>query len=225
MSDVRKIFAFCAAMAGGLLILSACSPKNETVTMHVAVKLTDNDNNPIARWPLRMVVGVRDWDAPDWRGPDTGVRIVTDANGDASFTTEAIVDRRWEWQSVGFTPLSIPVRVRHVSVGFESERTLPSPHGDVVHHWFYTAEVYRWSDGSSSTYDIDRLYEAGPDGRFTRLLGMGVSSPYSVIKIDGLMLIGSGYRLADFEFDPVGDGAKEWNLKLALKQMPKPVLR
>jgi hypothetical protein len=214
-----------AVIAASFLLLGRCALQSQPVTFHVAFKLVDDDNNPIAGAPLRILVGVSDWDDDAWRGRDTGVRIVTDKNGEAKFTAQGVVDRRWAWEPVGFTPLSMPVRVVHAGVGFEAKRTLPTRHGDVVRRWFYTAEIERLSSGDCSTDDIDRLYEAGADGRFTHLLGRAVSSPESVIMVDGLALRGAGYGLADFTLEPVGDGTKDWTLKLMLKQHPKPVLR
>jgi hypothetical protein len=40
------------------------------------------------------------------------------------------------------------------------------------------------------------------------------------------VLTGSGFRLADFTFESTGGrNHPEWVLQLALKQLPKPVLR
>jgi hypothetical protein len=221
MSAIVRLVAL-----GAFFILSACGQGSTPVNIHVQFKLIDDDNKPIAGVPLRFVIGVPNWNADGWRAPDAGVRIVTDKDGAAHFTTEGVVDRTWMWVNLGFTPFSWPVRVDHAGVGFEIERVLPTKGGpDSTHHWFYTAEIYRQANGDSSTYDLDRVYETGPDGRFTRLLAKGVSSPQSVIAVDGLMLRGSGYNLADFALAPVGDGTKEWTLTLALKQHPKPVLR
>jgi hypothetical protein len=210
---------------GAFFVLSACGQGDAPVNFHVQFKLVDDDNKPIAGVPLRFVIGVPNWNADGWRAPNTGVRIVTDKDGAARFTTEGAIDRTWTWVNLGFTPFSMPVRVHHAGVGFEVERVLPSRQGDITHRWFYTADINRHSNGDSSTDDLDRIYEVGPDGRFTRLLAKSVSSPQSVIAVDGLMLRGSGYNLADFALDPVGDGTKEWTLTLALKQHPKPVLR
>ena len=224
---MKPFVAACLIAAMGMLgPVTFCSPQPARVSLHIALRLTDKSNKPIAGMPIRIVAGIPDWDAGDWRGPDAGVRAITGADGTAALTTNGIVDRRWVWEPVGFTPLSIPVQIYHTGVGFEVAEVLPSRHGDVVHHFFYTAEVDRYADGTSGTLDLDRLYEAGPNRRFTHLLGTGVSSPQSVITIDGLALSGAGYRLSDFELDPMGDAgsAKQWNIRLMLRQFPKPVL-
>lgn len=218
------VIANLVALAA-FLVLSACGQAGTPVKFHVQLKLVDDDNKPVAGVPLRLVIGIPNWDADGWQKPDAGVRIVTDKDGAARFTTDGIVDPTWTWVNLGFTPFSMPVRVRHAGIGFEVVRVLPSKSGDVTYRCFYTADIDRRGNGDSSTDDLDRVYEAGPDGRFTKLLGKDVSAPQSVIQKDGLMLAGSGYNLADFALDPVGDGAKEWTLMLALKQHPKPVLR
>lgn len=220
-SDARRVFA----IAGTVLLLASCGPRNDAVKIDVNLILTDENGRPVAGWPLRVVAGIRDWNDGDWQAPDAGVRIITDKEGRASFTTEGAVTRQWKWVPVGFMPLSWPVRVSHAGFGFETERVLPSKHGDVTHHWFYTADLYRYSDGATSTYDIDRVYDAGADKRFSRLIGAGVASPNGRTMVDGLEMSGSAYRLADFTLDPVGDGAKEWQMALTLKQTPKAVLR
>jgi hypothetical protein len=205
-------------------VLASCGRVERTVPIDIAFKLVDDQNVPVPGASLRIVAGVPDWDADGWRGPDAGVRIVTGADGTARFKTDGVVDRRWRWEPVGFTPIRVPVRVDHLGVGFEVARVLPTRHGDVTKHWFYTTEIWRYVDGTSGTFDMDRVYEAGSDGRFTKLLAKSVSSPDSVIMIDGLALSGSGYRLADFTLGPAAD-AKTWSLRIVLMQMPKPVMR
>jgi len=221
----KRPIVFSLAVATALFVLSACGQGSKPVPIHVAFKLIDDDNQPVVGMPLRILAGVPNWNANAWRRPDFGVRIVTDRDGAAHFATEGTINRTWVWKNVGFTPLSVPVRVDHAGVGFEIARVLPTKHGDTTHHWLYTAEIYRESSGDSSTYDLDRVYEAGPDGRFTRLLAKSVSSPKSVMMVDGLALNGTGYRLADFSLAPAEGGAKGWLVTLVLKQGPKPVLR
>ena len=219
----RRVFSLAVVTA--LFILSACGQGSKPVPIDVAFKLIDDDNKPVVGVPLRIFAGVPNWNANAWRGPGFGVRIVTDSDGAAHFATEGTINRTWMWKNVGFTPLSVPVRVDHAGVGFEIARVLPTKQGDATHHWLYTADIYRESSGDSSTYDLDRVYEAGPDGRFTRLLARSVSSPKTVMMVDGLALYGTGYQLADFSLAPADGDAKGWHLTLVLKQGPKPVLR
>jgi hypothetical protein len=190
-----------------------------TVTLDVEFKLTDRDYHPIAGVPLRLVLG-----AEDWQAPEAGIRIVTNEDGGARFTTQSVVDRTWRMVNVGSTPIAIPVRVDHIAIAAELERILPGKDGDVSHRWLYTADIYRYADGDCSTDDLDGIYEAGPNGRFTRLLGEGAAGPNFKIEIGGLILSGAGYKLWDFMLSPE-DADGHWHLKLALMRMPKPVLR
>lgn len=207
-----------------LSLLSGCW--SEPAIIHVDFKLVDDNTRPIAGVPLRIVAGVADWETEEWRAPDSGERIVTGSDGTAQFTVDGVIDWRWQWVPVGFTPISLPLPVHHMGIGFEAARVLPGPHGNVTHHWFYTADINCFNDGTCSTDDVDRIYEAGPDKRFTRLLVRGASSPDAVVRVDGLALTGSGFRLADFRFESTGRrDNREWVLQLALKQLPKPVLR
>jgi hypothetical protein len=125
------------------------------------------------------------------------------------------------------TPIAVPVRVDHIAIAAELERILPSRNGDVSHRWLYTADIYRYPDGDCGTDDLDLIYEAGPDGRFTQLLGKGAAGPNFKMQIGGLVLSGAGYKLWDFMLSPeeTDSGASHWHLKLSLMRMPKPVLR
>jgi hypothetical protein len=195
----------------------------ETVALDVEFKLTDREYHPLSRVPLRLVLGVEDWQAAE-----AGMRIVTGEDGAARFTTQAVVDRRWRWTNIGFTPFSMPVRVDHRSIAAELEFAVPKKEGDdTIRHWLYTAEIYRHSDGDCSTDDLDRIYEAAPNGRFTQLIGSAATSPNFQMKIDGWILTGAGYKLWDFmlsrdENDPA---ARHWRLKLGLMRLPKAQLR
>src|ERR1700733_6344633 len=91
------------------LTLARITPAR-AVPLHVDFKLTDEHYEPLAGVPVRLVFG-----AADWQAPDAGTRIVTAADGTATFTVDAVVDRRWQFRNVGFTPFSWPVRTDHVS--------------------------------------------------------------------------------------------------------------
>ena len=55
---------------------------------------------------------------------------------------------------------------------------LPKKGGvDIVHRWFYTADIDRMPDGDCSTDDLDDVYEAGVDGRFSKLIGTDAAGP------------------------------------------------
>ncbi len=218
LNSVLRGCLACLAAAPLVLLRGA---EGRAATLEVEFKLTDREYHPLPRVPLRLVLGVSDWQAAE-----AGVRIVTDENGAARFTTEAVIDRRWQWTNIGFTPFSLPHRVDHLSVAAELEFVLPGKEGDTVRHWLYTADIYRYPGGDCSTDDVDRIYEAGADGRFTHLLGSGASGPNFEMPLGGLVLTGAGYKLWDFTLaaDEAAAG-KRWHLKLGLMRLPKPQLR
>jgi hypothetical protein len=191
------------------------------VTLDVEFKLTDPDYNPLARVPLRLVLGVKDWQAAD-----AGVRVVTGDDGAARFATEATIDRRWQWLNAGFTPFSIPFRVRHLAVAAELEFAVPGKNGDNIHRWLYTADVYRYPGGDCSTDDVDRIYAAAADGRFTRLVGFGAMGANFQMQVDGWVLHRCGYKLWNFMLSPDTSEADagHWHLTLGIMRMPKPRL-
>jgi hypothetical protein len=195
--------------------------KRGPVTLDVDFKLTDPDYQPLPGLSLRLVLGVKDWQAPD-----AGVRIVTGDDGAARFTTEATIGRRWHWMNAGFTPFSIPLRVDHLAVAAELEFVVPRQGGENIHRWLYTADIDRLPGGDCSTFDLDRIYAAGANGRFTRRLGSGAAGPNFQIEIDGWVLCGCGYRMWNYMLGPDQNdaGGKRWHLQLAFTRMPKPRL-
>src|SRR5882724_8726476 len=76
---------------------------------------------PLADAAVRLVLG----ESPDWQNPDAGHKFVTDANGDAQFTMDGLIDTRWRSRNIGFTPFSWPSRVNHLKIGVELEHRFP----------------------------------------------------------------------------------------------------
>ena len=209
----------CLAVAAFVIMRSGTA---RTVSLDVEFKLTDTDNHPLAGVPLRLALGSR-----DWQSPDAGVRVVTAADGTAKFTTEALIDRRWNFSNIGFTPFSIPFRADHIAVAAELTFALPKKGGDdIVHRWLYTADIDRMPDGDCSTEDLDRVYEPGADGRFSKLVGTNAAGPNFEKVIDGWLLSSAGYQLSDFMLEPdkADTAGRRWHLRLAIKRRPKPVL-
>jgi hypothetical protein len=193
----------------------------EPTSLDVEFKLTDDEYHPLAGVPVRLVFGTSDWQAPD-----AGIRIVTGEDGTARFTTEAVVGRRWNFVNVGFTPFSMPFRADHLAVAAELAFVLPGRDGgETTHRWLYTADINRLPDGDCNTDDLDKVYAAGSDGRFTTLIGANAAGPNFSGRIDGWALGSAGYKLSDFMLSRV-DGAdgKAWHLKLAIIRKPKPVV-
>jgi hypothetical protein len=219
----KVILRSCLACLLAMLFVLPHAARCGAVSLDVEFKLTDREYRPLAGVPLRLVLGVKDWQAAQ-----AGVRLVTAEDGGARFTTDAIIDRRWRWFNIGFTPFSMPARVDHLSLAVELEFALPIKDGpDTIRHWLYTAEIYRHRDGDCSTDDLDSIYEAGPDGGFTQLLGSGAAGPNFKMKIDGFILTGGGYKLWDFMLSPdeTDPTRNHWHLKLGLVRLPKVQLR
>ncbi|MGA8816945.1 MAG: hypothetical protein WB624_06610 [Xanthobacteraceae bacterium] len=215
-------------LIGGLVCLAVVaffivrSGAERTVSLDVEFKLTDLDYHPLAGVPLRLVVG-----AKDRQSPDAGVRFVTAADGSAKFTTQALINRRWNFSNIGFTPFSIPFRADHIAVAAELPFVLPKKGGDdIVHRWLYTADIDRMPDGDCSTDDLDDVYEAGVDGRFSKLIGTGAAGPNFNTVVDGWVLSGAGYQLWEFMLEPdkADTAGQHWHLKLAIKRRSRPVL-
>jgi len=212
-------FLVCLALP----LLFARAAAAGTVPLEVEFKLTDIDYKPLAGVPLRLVLG-----AEDWQAPDAGVRVVTAQDGTARFTTQAVVDRRWRFSNIGFTPLRMPFRSDHIWIAAEMAYAIPKRGGgdDTVHHWLYTADIDRDPGGDCSTDDLDKVYETGADGRFTKLVGSNGAGPNFHFLVDGLILGTAGYKLWEFMLSPDATAAPgtRWHLKLAIMRLPKPRL-
>jgi hypothetical protein len=211
-----------ACLAGAGLLLLWRGGAEKSVPLDVAFKLTDEAYQPLAGVPVRLVFGT-----PDWQAADAGIRIVTDQDGTARFTVQAVVDRRWSSSNIGFTPFSMPFRADHIAVAAELTFVMPKRDGgETVHRFLYKADINRMPDGDCNTEDLDEVYEAGPDGRFTTLIGRNAAGPNFSGLIDGWKLGGAGYRLSDFMLSRGAEATHgqdtAWHLKLAIVRKPKP---
>jgi hypothetical protein len=212
--------ACLAAVALWLSLIGASA--GEPVPLDVELKLTDQEYRPLPGVPMRLVFGVKDWQAPD-----VGVRIVTAEDGTAQFATQAVVDRRWVFINVGFTPLSMPSRADHVAIAVELPFVMPQQlREDVTHQWLYKADIDRLPDGDCSSDDFDKVYEVGSAGAFTKLVGSNAAGPNFDGLVDGWRLSSAGYKLWNFSLQPSESAApdKSWRLRLGLMRKPKPVL-
>jgi hypothetical protein len=217
----RVLLGSLASLAAMALILIGL-PSAATVPLGVELKLTDDAYRPLPGEPLRLVFG-----STDWQAPDAGVKVVTAEDGTARFSSLAVIGRRWSFTNIGFTPFSMPFRADHIAIAVELPFVMPRKEGDdVVHHWLYTADIDRLPDGDCSTDDLDRVYEAGSDGAFTKLVGSNAAGPNFDGLVDGWRLSGAGYKLWEFMLQqPQSTGVdKSWHLKLGLMRKPKPIM-
>jgi hypothetical protein len=208
----------CLAVVALLLMRGS----GAAVPLDVELKLTDVDYHPLAGVPVRLVFGTG-----DWRAPDAGIRIVTEQDGTARFVTQAVIDRRWSFSNIGFTPFSMPFRADHIAIAAELVFVIPKRDGgDTEHRWLYTADVDRMPDGDCATDDLDKVYEGGSDGRFTSLVGANAAGPNFTGLVDGWRLDSAGYRMWDYMLTRVetAGGGTAWHLRLGLMRKPKPVL-
>jgi hypothetical protein len=209
-----------AALAGSFMILSIALGRAQPVTLDVQFKLTDLEYKPLPGQPVRLVFGA----GADWQGANAGSRVVTDANGEADFSTKATLDRRWTSVPVGFTGISRPVRADHLQIAAELERLLPGVNAgkDLTLHQLYKMDVDVLPGGDCATSDFTDVYMQDAQGRFTRAVPEeGLTIPNS----GGLVLSGIGYRTWDHQLSPVDEAKTHWKLKLAFKRSPPPVRR
>ena len=218
ITRIALVFFAALACAGAVLLLFMRGG-GRVVPLDVEFKLTDIEYKPLPDVPVRLVLG-----AADWQAPDAGVRIVTAADGTARFTTQGRIGRRWHFANVGFTGLSLPLRVDHLALATELTLALPRPDGrNISLRWLYTADIDRLPDGDCATNDLDDVYEAGPDGRFTKFIGSNAAGPNFETLVDGWLLSGSGYQLWDFSLQPDSPDKSRWHVKLGIKRIKKAV--
>jgi hypothetical protein len=197
---VRRLLGFLARAPLGLLRRG--SPR--AVTVEVAFRLGDHRNFALGGAALRLVLG-----RGDRADPEIGTRFVTDREGCAAFTMAAVIDRRWRWVNIGFTPLSLPFQTDHIAIAVEMAQIIPLPEGEISLPWLHTLQIDRFADGTCSSFGIERVYAANAGGRFERLLDLhgGVELPGSPARFFGV-----GYRSTNFGFHP--ESAELWRLSL-----------
>jgi hypothetical protein len=212
-----------------MLALLSTLAYGQTVTVDVQFKMTELErpDRPLAGVPLRLVLG----EVADWQGPDAGHRFVTGADGEAKFTVEGVVDRRWNMVPYGMTGLSFPKRSDHIMIAAELEQLIPIAGGEYRHlQWLHTLDLDCYRADSCATSDITGVYTRDSKGRFT-VKGQSVSSTghappdLRMPELGGMMLTGPGYKAADFYLSPASPDRKRWHVKLTLQRKPAPVSR
>lgn len=181
----------------------------QTVQMDVEFKVTDREHRPLAGRPVRLVLGEKNY--PD---PQSGHRFVTDAKGEARFTTPAVLERQTTSTNFGITPIRIPRRVDYLAIGVELEHVVPMDGQQVTVHWLYGMDIKRFANGQCSSYGIMKIFDRDAQGRFTKL---------GVLKNQDGWRDG-GYRAAFWRLDPPEAEAEpprpRWNLLLEFVETP-----
>jgi hypothetical protein len=171
--------------------------------------------------------------SPDWQDANAGHRFVTDAKGEAHFTSPGIVDRRWRMVPYGMTGLSRPVRADHILIAAELEQTLPTVDGKLNHfQWLHTFDIDCDTTSDCATSGITTIYTRDAKGRFTReaqrVFPSRNSPPsWKLPEMGELVLSDPGYNVTDF-FLSQADGEparKRWTVRFILQRKPVPVLR
>jgi hypothetical protein len=207
-------------LVGSFMILAITLVRAQPVALDVQFKLTDTDYKPLAGQPVRLVFAA----GKDWQSPNSGNRFVTDANGEAVFTTKVEVDRRWTSVPIGITGLSKPVRADYLQIAAELEQVLPGVDAgkDLTLHRLYKMDVDVLPGGDCATSGFTEVYLPDAQGRFTSLVPRsGMAIPNS----GGLVLTGDAYQTWDHQLAPVDEAKTHWKLKLAFKRFPPPVRR
>lgn len=205
-----------------LMAFTLFSAKAQPVPLDVSFKMIDVENKPLASVPVRLVFGA----GPDWQNPNAGNRFLTDANGQARFTTNVIIEKRWQSKNVGFTPLSVPIRTDHVMVAAELEQKIPvDTEGYRSFQVLLTMDIDCSGDGQCSTHDFTAIYLPDATGRFTRRPERFQSyEAWKIEEFGGKVMWGIGYRAADFTMETYpGHPDGKRTLQLAFKRQPLPV--
>jgi hypothetical protein len=198
----------------------------QSIVLDVSFKLTDVDNKPLAGVPVRLVFS----GAPDWQSPTAGNKIVTGAKGEAAFTTNASLDKKWQMEPIGFTGISKPIRTDHLMVAAELERQFPlGPNGELqTFQWVHTMDIYCKGSGDCATQGILAIYAKDAQGRFTRAAEqVGRPPAWKFPELGGMLLTGEGYNPGNFLLERGNADAQHqrWLLKLGFVKQPTPVRR
>ena len=214
---LARVFLIGAAVGATLFRYSA-----KTVAIDVDFRLTPLEKNEgLAGVPVRLVLG----DARGWQDADAGHRFVTDADGRAHFTMTGTVDRRWTWQPIAQTGLSIPSRSDHLQIAAELEQPIPRADGHFDRYpWLHVMDIDCMTPSDCSTSDITGVYTRDASGRFTRG-GEWRGTDLSMPELNGMLLTGAHYKASDFFLSTSDPARNKWNLRLVLQRKPDPVRR
>ena len=225
MTRARKVaFALlaCVVLIGAAVGATLFRYSAKPVAIAVDFRLTPLEKNEgIPSVPVRLVLG----DARGWQDADAGYRFTTDADGRARFTMNGTVDRRWTWQPVAQTGLSLPARSDHIQVAAELEQPIPRADGGFDRYqWLHVMDIDCLTPSDCFTSDITDVYTRDASGRFTRR-GEWRGTDLSMPELNGMLLTGAHYKSSDHFLSTTDPEGKKWNLRLVLQRKPDPVRR
>lgn len=201
----------------------------QTTPIDVEFKLLDlvdryRPPEPLPHATVRLVLGA----GPDWQDADTGYRFTTDAHGEAHFTLDGVIDTRWRSRNIGFTPFSWPARSEHLQVAVELDHEFPAANDrpPKTFRWLLTMDIDRFREGTCSTSGFLAILTPDAAGRFTKPLARqpGTES-WKVPELDGLVIWGMSYQVADFGLGVSEADPARRTLSFAVKRLPRPQQR
>jgi hypothetical protein len=176
------------AILAALVLLTACQKEPSPMTkLAVTILLRTNETPPIAGGKIKLIF-------------DGGaVTVTSDAKGHASATGKAVLDQRWHWVNIGFTPFSWPLRADHIAFAAELDHSVRID-GRVVHYpVLYKVNLFRDSNGDTWNPGV-RVFGPDAQGEFT----IDLDRDNNGIPLDGKMLMApnNGYRVSGSLDDP-----------------------
>lgn len=214
---MKSFSSMAGAVFTSVAFAAAAAPdaQAQPVTLNVSFRLTDLDYHGLPNVPVRLVFGSE----RNWQGPSAGKRFVTDAKGEARFTSSVVLDIRQRkyptnfWSTLG----SLPQRTDHLTVGAELEFA--------GFQWLYAVDLFRFPNGDTASDGVG-VYTPDADGRFTHKAEYD-GKAWKMRDLKGLFLTHPGYDLGDFMLAPdAGDpSGKQWTLNLTFRKSPPPVRR
>ncbi len=195
-------------------------PINVDFTLLDVVDAYKTPYPPLAGETVRLVLG----ESRDWQNPDAGHKFVTDEKGEAHFTMNALIDPRWRWRNIGFTPLSMPVRSDHLKLGVELAHKFPLEKDGPVKafRWLLTMDLDCFPNGQCSTVGFMGIYTPDAQGRFTKpLVRQGGTESWKVPELNDKVIFGMSYEVADFLMSRDSEDPKKRTLSLAIKRLPR----
>jgi hypothetical protein len=199
----------------------------QTVPINVDFTFLDVIDNyqvpypPLPGEPVRLVLG----ETPDWQNPDAGHKFVTDEKGEAHFNMNALIDARWQSRNIGFTPFSMPVRSDHMKISVELAHKFPlEQNGPAkIFRWLLTMDLDCFRGGGPcSTVGFMGIYTPDAQGRFTKaLVRQGGTESWKVPELNGNVIYGMSYQVADFLMSKDADDPNKRTLRLGIKRLPR----
>jgi hypothetical protein len=207
----RLIAAVTIVMALG----AAQNPPAAAVPLVVRFRLTDLDEKPLPKVPVRIAFG----SDKTWQQAGAGHRFVTDANGAHTFTASVELDRQMKKVPTNYKDslTSVPVPMDHLLVATELEYAgLP---------WLYATDIFHIPPGDT-LLDGRKVWIRDERGNFTRQPRQdrdGLHLP----EMGGLVLTGFGHDVTRFALKPDENDPSRgrWTLDLSFKQQPAPIRR